>query len=134
MIGGHTDINKTVLNSFSQIIDFSNMEIDGGLRHLLDHFTIPGEGQQVDRIIESFSIKFYQDNPGSVFASNNPVYSLSYLMMMLQTNLHNPQVQDKMKFAEFTKLSKGMNDKADFPVEYLQSLYNSIQRSQLGFH
>jgi Sec7-like guanine-nucleotide exchange factor len=36
--------------------------------------------------------------------------------MMLQTNLHNPQVHEKMKFADFSKLAKGMNMGQDFPV------------------
>ncbi len=88
----------------------------------------------MDRIIDTFSLKFYRDNSNSVFLSGSPVYSLAFLMMMLQTNLHNPQVVEKMKFHEFVKLAKGMNEKQDFPMEFLQSLYNSIQRSQLGFH
>lgn len=29
--------------------------------------------------------------------------------MMLQTNLHNPQVHEKMKIADVVKLAKGMN-------------------------
>jgi brefeldin A-resistance guanine nucleotide exchange factor 1 len=54
--------------------------------------------------------------------------------MMLQSNLHNPQVVDKMKFIDFQKLAKGMNEGKDFPLPYLQHLYNSIQKNQLGFH
>jgi brefeldin A-inhibited guanine nucleotide-exchange protein len=68
----------------------------------------------VDRIIDAFSIKFHKDNSNNVFASGGAVYSLSYLMMMLQTNLHSPQVVDKMKIADIVKLSKGMNDGGDF--------------------
>jgi|JI61114C2RNA_FD_contig_41_4874001_length_2044_multi_2_in_0_out_0_2 brefeldin A-inhibited guanine nucleotide-exchange protein len=134
MIGGHTDLCKEVLPSFNKIIEFPDMEVDSGLRHLLDHFTLPGESQQVDRIIDSFSHIFYRDNQKSVFAEAGAIYSLSFLLMMLQTNLHNPQVHEKMKLADVTKLAKGMNKGADFPQEYLISLYNSVQKSQLGFH
>lgn len=37
--------------------------------------------------------------------------------MMLQSNLHNPQVVDKMTLPQFAKLSKGMNGSpdAEFP-------------------
>lgn len=37
--------------------------------------------------------------------------------MMLQTNLHNPQVQahDKMTLKQYYNLAKGMNSKDDFP-------------------
>jgi Sec7-like guanine-nucleotide exchange factor len=41
--------------------------------------------------------------------------------MMLQSNLHNPQVIDKMTLPQFSKLSKGMNGAADaeFPADFL---------------
>lgn len=33
-------------------MQFKNMTIDDGLRLYLDHFTLPGESQKVDRIIQ----------------------------------------------------------------------------------
>lgn len=55
--------------------------------------------------------------------------------MMLQTNLHNPQVVEKMTLAQFSNLSKNMNGEGpDFPDEFLLKTYESIQRKQLGFH
>ena len=123
------------LDSFIELISFHKMDIDEGMRHLLDHFTLPSESQQVSRIIESFGNKFYKDNKAEgIFASSSAVYSLSYLLMMLQSNLHNPQVVDKMKFIDYQKLAKTMNEGNDFSQVYLQHLYNSIQKNQLGFH
>lgn len=40
------------------------MEIDEGLRSLLEYFTLPGESQQIDRIMEKFAAKYCLDNPG----------------------------------------------------------------------
>lgn len=56
--------------------------------------------------------------------------------MMLQSNLHNPTVVDKMTLAQFSKLSKGMNGSpdAEFTPEFLETIYNSIQRKPLGVH
>jgi Sec7-like guanine-nucleotide exchange factor len=63
------------------------------MRILLAHFTIPGEAQIVDRIIDSFSKEYFnQNSEQSVFKHSDGVFSFSYLLMMLQTNLHNPQV------------------------------------------
>jgi len=53
-----------------------------------------------------FAQKFYKDNPDSVFSSADAAYTLSYLMMMAQTELHNPQVEKPMTFDQFKKLAK----------------------------
>jgi Sec7-like guanine-nucleotide exchange factor len=56
--------------------------------------------------------------------------------MMLQTNLHNPQVVEKMTLKQFANLSKGMNGSPDseFPPDFLEAVYLSVQKTQLGFH
>ena len=46
--------------------------------------------------------------------------------MMLQTNLHNPQVIEKMTLQQFANLSKGMNGPNDFQMEFLEKIYKSI--------
>ena len=105
------------------------------MRNLLDYFTLPSESQQVSRVIEAFSDKFYADNRlPDVFSSSALVYQFSYLLMMLQSNLHNPTVVDKMKFVDFQKLANNLKEDGDFPVPFLQQTYNSIQKHQLGFH
>lgn len=55
--------------------------------------------------------------------------------MMLQTNLHNPQVIEKMTLAQFSNLSKNMNSQgSEFPAKFLLTIYKSIEAKQLGFH
>lgn len=54
--------------------------------------------------------------------------------MMLQTDLHNPQVKEKMKLTEFTKLARGINDGADLTPEYLVNLYSGVQKKPLALH
>lgn len=91
----------------------------------------------VQRIIETFGITYFDQNRlGGVFANSDAVFSLSYLIMMLQSNLHNPTVVDKMTLPQFSHLSKGMNgDKdAEFPAEFLENIYTSVQRTPLGVH
>ena len=55
--------------------------------------------------------------------------------MMLQTNLHNPQVIEKMTIDQFRNLSKNMNGPgSEFPQDFLEKIYASIEKKQLGFH
>jgi len=93
------------------------------MRFLLKHFTLPGESQVVERIIETFGITYFNQNrDGTVFVNSDAVYSFSYLLMMLQSNLHNPQVIEKMTLPQYSKLSFGMNGSADaeFPPSFLE--------------
>lgn len=78
------------------------MVIDEGLRVLLERFTLPGEAQQVDRIMQVFGSKYLTDNPES-FMTATGAYALSYAIMMLQTSLYNQQVREneRMKLEDF---------------------------------
>ena len=54
--------------------------------------------------------------------------------MILQTDLHNPQVKEKMKLGDFFKMTKGINDGGDFSSDYLRTMYNSINEQPLAIH
>ena len=47
------------------------------------------ESQEIDRVMQKFASKYVNDNP-NLFNSATAAYTLSYLLMMLQTDLHNP--------------------------------------------
>ena len=51
--------------------------------------------------------------------TSDSVYTFAYLLIIVQTDLHNPRVEDKMKFQDFTKLAKGINDGEDLPADHL---------------
>lgn len=112
---------------------FENLSIDDALRKFLDYFTLPGESQKVDRIMQIFAQIYYNSNK-NLLKSATSAYTLSYLLIMLQTDLHNPQVKEKMKLSEFIKLAKGINDGEDLPLDYSKDLYERIQKVPLGLH
>ncbi|KAM3147892.1 hypothetical protein pb186bvf_000220 [Paramecium bursaria] len=121
-MGGHEPLQVKVLGEH--------------LRYYLDQFTLPKESQQVDRVVQKFADKFYRDNSTQnvIFKTSDAVYTFTYLMVMLQTDLHNPKVVDKMKLTDFSKLAKSINDGDDLPMEYLQQTYSSIQKTPLAVH
>ena len=47
-LGKNKDFNKEFIHSF----DFSQTDVLGALRMFLESFRLPGESQQIDRIIE----------------------------------------------------------------------------------
>ena len=110
-----------------------NLDIDQALRVYLNLFTLPGESQQVDRIAQAFAQKYFKDNYNTL-NSSEAAYTLTYLLIMLQTDLHNPGVKDKMKLTDFIKTARGINDGKDLTPEYLKRLYASISETPLALH
>lgn len=60
-----------------------------------------------------------------MFSSQGGAYTLSFLLIMLQTDMYNPQVKEKMKLEDFVKIAKGIEGER-FEQEYLVELYRSI--------
>ena len=132
--GEEAPFNIDVMGEYADYMNFKNMNLDDGLRHFLDHFTLPGESQKVDRVMQVFAQKYYKYNPDNPLSSTTAAYTLSYLAIMLQTDLHNPQVKDKMKLTDFIKLARGINDGQDLTPEYLTGLYGRISKRPLALH
>lgn len=112
------------------MVDESNSAFDKALRLFLSSFRLPGEAQCIDRIMEAFSKHYYsQLGDNRPFASADAAFILSFSTIMLNTDLHNPQipVNKKMTKEEFIRNNRGINDGKDLPREYLSSLYDEIQ-------
>lgn len=132
--GEENPFNIDVMSEYADYMNFKNMNLDDGLRHFLDHFTLPGESQKVDRVMQIFAQKYYKYNPDNPLSSTTAAYTLSYLAIMLQTDLHNPQVKEKMKMTDFIRLARGINDGQDLTPEYLTGLYIRISKKPLAIH
>ena len=116
-------------------MNLQNLTLDDGLRVYLNLFDLPGEGQKIDRVMQVFASKYFQDNPTS-FKSGNAAYTLSFLLIMLQTDAHSATIKekDKMKLADFIKLARGINDGDNLPPEELVGFYNRILENPLALH
>lgn len=60
------------------------------MRELLESFRLPGEAQQIARITETFAEVYFASKPADV-KSQDAAYVLAYSVIMLNTDLHNPQ-------------------------------------------
>jgi brefeldin A-resistance guanine nucleotide exchange factor 1 len=78
------------------------------MRELLETFRLPGEAQQISRITEVFASVYFAAGPGTTSLVSRPacltctlseeiksedaVYVLAYSIILLNTDLHNPQI------------------------------------------
>jgi brefeldin A-resistance guanine nucleotide exchange factor 1 len=112
----------------------SRYRFDKALRTFLGSFRLPGEAQCIDRLMEAFAGKLFRDlGVGKPFASADAAFILAFSTIMLNTDLHNPQIPDakRMTKEQFLRNNKGINDGKDLPKEYLDSLYEDINRDQI---
>lgn len=58
-------------------------------------------------------------------------YVLAYSTIMLNTDLHNPQVKNRMTKLDFLKNNRGINDDRDLPEEFLSDIFDVIQVDEI---
>ncbi|KAI4470106.1 guanyl-nucleotide exchange factor [Holotrichia oblita] len=126
-LGDNEEFCKEVMYMYVDLMDFSNMDIVAALRHFLDGFRLPGEAQKIDRLMEKFASRYCECNPNNgLFASADTAYVLGFSIIMLTTDLHSPQVKNKMTKEQYIKLNRGNTESKDVPEEYLSQIYDEI--------
>ena len=51
---------------------------------------------------------------------------LLYLSLMMYNDLSNTNIKNKIKLNEFIKLTTGINNNLNFPIEFIKEIYNDI--------
>lgn len=128
-LGEFDEFTIRLLGAFAGSLDFAGMRIDHALRYFLSFFRLPGEAQKIDRVVENFANRFVECNPD--FASKDGAYVLAFAIIMLQTDLHNPQVKAKMTLEGFLRNNRGVNDGKDFDAQLLERIYMAIRDEPL---
>ncbi|CAD7965224.1 unnamed protein product [Amoebophrya sp. A25] len=107
---------------------FANVDLDAALRMFLADFRLPGEAQKIDRMVEKFADKFCGDNPNNPEFGTNAdcAYVLAFSLVMLQTDLHNDNIKNKMTVDDFVSNNRGINNGQNLSREYLAKLYQNI--------
>ena len=88
----------------------------------------------IDRLMEAFASRLFTFlGRGKPFETADAAFILSFSTIMLNTDLHNPQipVAKKMTKEQFIRNNRGINDGKDLPMEYLDNLYNEIKSRQI---
>lgn len=129
-LSGPDEEQILVLQAFTEQIDFSEQTFTDGLRHFLKAFKLPGEAQKIDRLVESFSQAYFkQHHDSGEIANADAAYVLAFQIIMLNTDLHNPNIpeKNKMTFDALKRNLQGANDDGNFSDEFLKRIYDNIK-------
>ncbi|KAI9822830.1 MAG: GDP/GTP exchange factor for ARF [Phylliscum demangeonii] len=125
--------NEPILAAFLDQFDFQGKRVDEALRVLLETFRLPGEAALIERLVLSFSEKYCASSTPEGVADKDAVYVLTYAIIMLNTDQHNPNLksQNRMSLIDFSRNLRGVNGGEDFNPQYLQDIYNSIKTREI---
>ncbi|GFY88509.1 sec7 domain-containing protein [Actinidia rufa] len=129
-LGNHDEFCVQVLHEFAWTFDFQDMNLDTALRLFLETFRLPGESQKIQRVLEAFSERYYEQSP-QILANKDAALLLSYSLIMLNTDQHNVQVKKKMTEEDFIRNNRHINGGNDLPREFLSELYHSICKNEI---
>ncbi|KAG7208279.1 hypothetical protein KM043_014522 [Ampulex compressa] len=100
--------------------------------HNHNQVMLPGEAQKIDRLMEKFASRYCECNPNNgLFTSADTAYVLGFSIIMLTTDLHSPQVKNKMTKEQYIKLNRRISDNEDLPEEYLSKIYDEIAGNEI---
>ncbi|KAI8821421.1 uncharacterized protein EV422DRAFT_495953, partial [Fimicolochytrium jonesii] len=129
-LGEADAFNVDVMHAFIDTLDFTEMDFVPALRAFLQTFRLPGEAQKIDRIMEKFADRFYENNP-DMFAKADTAYTLAFSVIMLNTDLHSPSIKHRMTPEGFIKNNRGINDDGDLPDELLTRIYEQVSKNEI---
>ncbi|KAL3525904.1 hypothetical protein ACH5RR_014276 [Cinchona calisaya] len=129
-LGSHDEFCIQVLNEFAKSFDFRDMNLDTALRIFLETFRLPGESQKIQRVLEAFAERYYEQSP-DILVNKDAALVLSYSLILLNTDQHNSQVKEKMTEEDFIRNNRRINGGNDLPRAFLSQLYHSICENEI---
>lgn len=122
-----------LFKEFLTDFNLAGLELDEALRLVLESFRLPGEAQQIQRIMEAIASAYYRASPHhqQVFRSEDAVFLLAYSIVMLNTDQHNSQVRHRMTAADFIRNNRGINDGGNFEEAFLRRIYQAIRETEI---
>ncbi|KAJ5690269.1 hypothetical protein N7462_004661 [Penicillium macrosclerotiorum] len=125
--------NEELLGAFVDLLDFSGRSVVEALRELLSSFRLPGESPLIERIVTTFAEHYMEKAKPEGIADKDALYILTYAIIMLNTELYNPNVksQNRMSFPAFARNLRGVNSGGDFAEDFLQDIYDSIKENEI---
>ncbi|CAN0086443.1 unnamed protein product, partial [Sphacelaria rigidula] len=76
------------------------MVFDEAIRYFLEGFRLPGEAQKIDRMMEKFAERFCLQQNASVFPNPDTAFILAFSIVMLNTDLHNPNIPEAKRMTK----------------------------------
>ncbi|KAK1993418.1 Sec7 domain-containing protein [Colletotrichum falcatum] len=102
-MGEEGPIRQRTLQAYMDLYDFTNKSILQSLRLICERLVFRAETQQVDRILVAFSKRWCDCNANHGFKASDVIHTICYSIMLLNTDLHLADIEQKMTRSQFVK-------------------------------
>jgi len=132
------EFHRQVLLNYVHSFELKDQSVLNCMRIFLSAFRLPGEAQQIDRILVAFSEYCHAnciEGRSGLLENSEVTYLLTFSIIMLNTDQHNPNIRAdrKMTMEQFVRnntfygqITPDVIQKVPIAREYLESIYNSI--------
>ncbi|KAH6899816.1 hypothetical protein B0T10DRAFT_503235 [Thelonectria olida] len=102
-MGEEGPIRQRTLQAYMELYNFTNRSVVQALREVCCRLVFRAETQQVDRILVAFSKRWCDCNPNHGFKATDVIHTICYSIMLLNTDLHVADIEQKMTRGQFIK-------------------------------
>ncbi|KAI1204094.1 uncharacterized protein F4807DRAFT_454912 [Annulohypoxylon truncatum] len=96
-------VRQRTLRAYMELYDFTDQSVLTALRQICSRLILRAETQQVDRILVAFSTRWCDCNPNHGFKTMDVIHTMCYSIMLLNTDLHLADIDQKMTKSQFVK-------------------------------
>merc|ERR1712070_517006 len=105
-----------------RMLPLHGLSVEGAVRFLLLRLRLPGEAPRIDPMFEAMAKSYCEQNP-EVDLHPDTAFILMFSIVMLNTDLHNPGVKNRMSGERFVQNQCGIDNGRDLPEQYLLDIY-----------
>ncbi|KAJ6441166.1 Sec7 domain-containing protein [Purpureocillium lavendulum] len=102
-MGEEGPVRQRTLQAYMELYEFQEHSILAALRSVCGRLVLRAETQQVDRILVAFSKRWCECNPRHGFKATDVIHMICYSIMLLNTDLHLADIEQKMTRSQFIK-------------------------------
>ncbi|KAG9230298.1 hypothetical protein BJ875DRAFT_159597 [Amylocarpus encephaloides] len=96
-------VRARTLVAYMELYEFAKLNILAALRMMCSRLVLKAESQQVDRILDAFARRWCRCNPKHGFKVTDVVHTICYSILLLNTDLHLADIDQKMTRSQFIK-------------------------------
>jgi hypothetical protein len=131
MLGREETQWRDVLREFLRILSFKQHDFLFSLRRMIAQFRLPGEGQVINRIMETFAKVYCEQNRG-FFKDPDQAHTLALLVLTLNTATHNPNEMRKISIDDWVSYCEELSaHEPRCTPALLEAIWQSIQDQEI---
>ncbi|KAK8889018.1 hypothetical protein M9Y10_033760 [Tritrichomonas musculus] len=127
-IASYLSSNIPMMYAYFDTFDMHNKSFIESMRMAFSDssITVQGEGEFVDKVVSVFSEVYCQQNPNK-FQPADAAYKLAYALILLNSDLHNPNLKIHMTCQQFVSNTRGVVNEETISDNELADIYKQIK-------